>query len=84
MRTALRIAALFLALITLALWFFGGFNTGRTKISEVVRTAGTESRQETISKEVRFRPGLDFLATGGLLVAGVFATSFLFRSKPNS
>ena len=84
MRTPLRIAALFLALITLALWFFGGLNTGRTHVSEVIRVAGTESQPETISKEVRFRPGLDFLAAGGFLGAGVFATSFLCRKKPNS
>lgn len=84
MQTALRVAALFLALITLALWFFGGLNTGRTHISEVVRTAGTDSQPEIVSRETRFRPGLDFLAAGGLLGAGVFATSFLFRNKPNS
>lgn len=84
MKIATRIAALFIALITLALWFFGGPNLGRTKMSEVVRAVDPTTGTETVSHEVRFLPGLDFLAIGLVMALFVWAAGRLFRQQPGS
>ena len=81
MRLALRLAALAVALVTLALWFFGGPNLGWTKTTvdriEVDPVTGLEGR----FPEKRLVAGVDFLAVGllGALVLG--GTSFVFRKK---
>lgn len=81
MRTVLRLAALFIALITLVLWLFGGANTGRTKMTETVKVSDSVTGQEIISNETRFLPGLDFVAAG-LIGAGIaWILSFAAR-KP--
>ena len=69
MRRLLRPAAAAVAAVGLALWFFGGPNTGR---SEWFREVPSD-RQGTVATERQFvfRPGLDFpgyaLATAALL-----------------
>ena len=83
MRTASRIAALFVALITVALWFFGGPNLGTTKLTETVRTMDSTSGSEAVSHEVRFLPGLDFLAIGLVLATLIWVTGRLFRPEPS-
>lgn len=84
MKTILRLAALFIALITVVLWLFGGPNRGWTKTSEMVKTIDPVTEQEEIKWEKRFLPGIDFLG-GGLLIAAVcFGSSFLFRTRPAS
>ena len=77
MRMVLRLAALFLALVTLVLWLFGGPNTGWTKTTEMVKSADPMTGQEIINWETRFLPGLDFLGAGLLGAGVVFGASFL-------
>ena len=71
MSTALRIAGLFLAVVTVALWFFGGFNLGRTQWTVPVEHPGEDGRPRVVH-EARFLPGSDFLAVG-LVLSGVMA-----------
>ena len=79
MRTVLRLATLFIALVTLVLWFFGGANTGRTKMTETVKVSDSVTGKETVSKETRFLPGLDFLAAGLIGAGVVWVLSFAAR-----
>lgn len=81
MRTILRLAALFVVLVTLVLWLFGGPNTGFTKTSEMVKTIDPVTEQEIITWEKRFLPGVEFLAAGLLSGAMVFGASFFFGRK---
>ncbi len=63
MNTSLRVCALFVALITIALWFFGGFNFGRTRVFvPVEHPAANET--SIVVQESRFLPGLDFVGAG--------------------
>lgn len=79
MKTATRLAALFISLITVALWFFGGPNLGTTKITEAVRAVDSATGSENVSHETRFLPGIDFLAAGLALAAIVWASGRLMR-----
>ena len=63
MKTVLRVTALFVALLTTALWFFGGLNLGRTLTTVPVEHPG-EHQDKVIVHETRFLPGLDFLGIG--------------------
>ena len=81
MRTTLRLSALAVALLSLALWFFGGPNLGWTKTSVDRIETDPVTGLEGHFPEKRFVPGVDFLACG-FLVGGVLAGgSFLFRRK---
>ena len=81
MRTGLRVVALFLVLVTLVLWLFGGPNLGWTKTSAMQKTVDPVTDQEVVTWEKRFLPGIDFVV-GGLTVASiVFGASFVFRKK---
>jgi hypothetical protein len=84
MRTILRLAALFVALVTLVLWLFGGPNTGFTKTSVMVKTIEPVTEREIITWEKRFLPGVEFLGAGLLAGALLFGASFLFRTNPSS
>jgi hypothetical protein len=82
MRTVLRLAALFISLVTVVVWLFGGPNRGWTKTSVMVKTIDPVTEQDEIKWEKRFLPGVDFLG-GGLVVGAVlFGASFVFRRKP--
>ena len=81
MRTSLRLLALFIALLTLALWFFGGLNTGWTKTTEMVKAIDPVTGLEAITWETRFLPGLDFLGAG-LFGATVLCGASLLVRKP--
>jgi hypothetical protein len=81
MKTILRLAALFITLVTLVLWLFGGPNTGFTKTSVMVKTIDPVTEQEIITWEKRFLPGVEFLAGGLLSGALVFGASFFFGRK---
>ncbi|MDB6109947.1 MAG: hypothetical protein JWR69_1697 [Pedosphaera sp.] len=82
MRTKLRWAALVLALVVLALWFFGGPNLGWTKNSVTHKEKDPVTEIEVDVFVKRWVPGVDFLG-GGLVVAALLAgSSFLFgKSK---
>ena len=79
MRTALRLAALFVALVTLVLWLFGGPNMGRTRMSEAVKVNDAVTGRESVARETGFLPGLDFLAAGLAGASIVWGMSFLAR-----
>ena len=81
MKLALRLIALTLMVVTLALWFFGGTNLGWTKTTVMVEGIDPVTDQRTVNWERRFLPGLEFLA-GGLVAAGVLAGgSFFVRGR---
>ena len=81
MRTALRLAALFIALVTLVLWLFGGPNMGRTRMSEAVKVNDAVTGRESVASETGFLPGIDFLAAGLVGAGLVFGMSFLTRKQ---
>jgi len=84
MRTVLRLAALFVSLVTLVLWLIGGPNLGWTKTSVMVKTIDPVTEQDEIKWEKRFLPGVDFLCGGLLAGAVLFGASFLFRKKSSA
>jgi hypothetical protein len=84
MRTKLRIAALLLALIVLAVWFFSGPNLGWSKTSVPHKMKDPVTELEVDVYENRFVPGVDFLGAG-LGAAGLMAVgSFFFRKGAKS
>lgn len=68
--TVLRIAAVFIDLVTVTVWIFGGVNKGWTKTSEAVKSIDPVTGIEAIEWKTRFLPGIDFLVAG-LLVSAV-------------
>ena len=81
MRTALRLAALFIALVSLVVWLFGGPNIGWTKMPEAAKINDTVTGREIVASETGFLPGLDFLAVGLVGVGIVWGMSFLARKQ---
>jgi hypothetical protein len=81
MRTIIRLASLFVSLVTVVLWLFGGPNLGWTKTSVMVETIDPVTEQTQVQWENRFLPGVEFLAGGLLTGAVLLASSFLFRRK---
>ena len=81
MRTILRFIALFVCLITLVVWLFGGANAGFTKTSVKVETIDSITEQTIVRWEKRFVAGVDFLGAGFAVGALLFGCSFLFRMK---
>lgn len=81
MRTALRLIALCLLLVTLALWFFGGMNPGRTQNVVAVSHRDAVTGQEHIVREHRFLPGWDFLLLASVLAGGLFGFSFFVPGR---
>lgn len=84
MRTKLRVAALLLALIVLAAWFFGGPNLGWTKTSVPHKVKDPVTELEVDVYEKRFVPGVDFLGAGLGVAAFMAAGSFFFRRQSKS
>ena len=81
MRTTLRIAALFVLLVAVAFWFFGGANPGWTKTSVAHFVKDPVTGLEAPVYEDRFVPGLDFLAAGFAAAGVTAAVSFAFRAR---
>ena len=81
MRTVLRLAALFIALVTLVLWLFGGPNMGWTTTTEMMKTKDPVTGLETKNGETGFLPGLDFLVAGLAGSSVVWGLSFVARKK---
>ena len=81
MRTVLRLAALFIALVTLVLWLFGGPNMGWTRMPEEVKVNDAVTGRGIVASETGFLPGLDFLAAGLAGASIVAGMSFLPRKQ---
>jgi hypothetical protein len=81
MRRVLRLSGLAVALVAVALWFFGGPNLGWTKTTvdriEKDPVTGLEGR----FPEKRFVPGIDFLGAACLVAGLLGGSSFFFRSS---
>jgi hypothetical protein len=83
MRMLLRVSALLLAVVVLALWFFGGPNLGWTKNSVPHKVRDPVTDIEVDIYEKRWVPGIDFLGAG-LVAAGILTgVSLLFGRKTN-
>lgn len=82
MRTKLRVAALIIALVILAFWFFGGPNLGWTKTSVPRTEKDPVTEIEKVVYEGRFVPGIDFLFSGLAVAALISASSFFIKDKP--
>jgi hypothetical protein len=80
MKTAIRLLALLVTLVTVALWFFGGPNFGWTKTSVPIEKVDEVTTQKYVVWEKRFLPGVEFLAGGVALGAVLFGVSFFFAS----
>lgn len=84
MKRALRILAVVIALVALALWALKGANTGWTKTEREVKMLDAVTGLEGITYEKGFVPGVDFLGSA-LAGAGVMAcASLLIRNKPKT
>ena len=81
MKTPLRLASLFVALVTLVVWLFGGPNLGWTKTSHMVKSEDPVTGQEIVTWEKGFLPGIDFLAGGMLASLALVGVSFLLRKE---
>ena len=81
MRTGIRLVALAVLVVCLALWFFGGMNRGWTKTSVELARVDEVTGLTGYVTEQRFLPGVDFLAAGGLAAGLLWGCSFLFRKK---
>ena len=79
MRTAARVLALILMVVSLAFWAASGANRGWTKTSVPVKTLDEVTGIEAITYKERLVPGLDFLGMAGVGALGLTAASFLFR-----
>jgi hypothetical protein len=82
MRTGLRLAALAVALLTAAFWFFGGPNLGWTKTSVQRESTDEITGLPVVTWEKRLQPGVDFLGAGLLASLALAGGSFLFRRPP--
>ena len=81
MRTILRLSALAVALVGLALWFFGGPNLGWTRTTDVREELDPVTGLVGRFPEARFVPGVDFLAASLGLAGALAGGSFFFRKK---
>jgi len=81
MRTTLRLGALAIVLLSLALWFFGGPNLGWTKTSVPIVKTDPITQQTYPEWEKRFVPGVDFLGVSFLLAGLLAGSAMLFRRK---
>jgi hypothetical protein len=81
MKTGMRIAALLLTLVVVAIWFFGGASRHWTQTKVMHKEMDPVTEIEKVTYEPRFVPGIDFLAAGIGVAAIVGAGSFAFRKK---
>ena len=81
MRTKLRVAALLVAVVVTAWWFFSGPNLGwyKTKVERIEKDPVTEL--EVKRYEDRFVPGVDCLGGGLLLACALVGASFFVRKN---
>jgi hypothetical protein len=80
-RQALRGIAALLMLATLGFWAAKGAHTGWSKDQVPIKQTDEVTGIEFVTYEQRFVPGVEFLAAGAGLAAGLFALSFLVQRK---
>jgi hypothetical protein len=83
MKKALRILALAVVLVAVAIWAATGANRGWTKTSVPVKTLDEVTGIEGITYQKKFLPGVDFLGAAGVGAIFLAGASFLFRNKNN-
>ncbi len=77
MRTALKMAALGVALVGVVFWLFGGPNLGWTKTSVPVAMKDPVTELDYVEWQQNFVPGVDFLGAA-LGLAGILFVSSCF------
>ena len=83
MRLKLRVVAVLLAVVSVAVWLLLGANRGWTRTSDTRMEKDPVTEIEFPIVEKRFSPGVELLA-GGLFVSAALALVSMFvRSKPN-
>jgi hypothetical protein len=80
-RQTLRGIAALLMLATLVFWAAKGAHTGWSKDQVPIKQTDEVTGIEFVTYEERFVPGVEFLAAGAGLAAGLFALSFLVQRK---
>ncbi|MEW6303481.1 MAG: hypothetical protein AB1705_08430 [Verrucomicrobiota bacterium] len=81
MKSALRLVALAIALVTVVFWFFGGPNLGWSKSYVTVKKVDPVTELEFEERVDRYVPGVDFVGIGLAVAAAVAGASFLVRKK---
>ena len=83
-RTVFRLTALLVALLTLALWWHGGFHRGWTKTSVSREQLDPVTGISAPMWEKKFVPGVDFLGGGAFAATVLLGCSFLCRKKASA
>ena len=81
MTALLRIFAIVCAVAVIACWFSLGAHTGWSKTLAPVKKSDPVTEIEFTDYEARFVPGVDFLCTGLLGAAAIFALTFMIPNK---
>jgi len=84
MKKGLRIAAVVVALSTLAVWLATGAHTGWTRTSQVVMKIDPVTELEYPESEPAFVAGVEVVGGGLGLALLLVGGSFLFRNQPPS
>jgi hypothetical protein len=81
LRTVTRLLALFIVSTCLSWWWFSGADMGWTKTYVTIPATDEITGIQYEVKKEKFVPGVDFLAAGIGLSAGIFAASFLLSPR---
>ena len=80
MKQVFRSLPVIVLILGATLWFFGGFNFGRTVLHEEVTHQNTVTGQTERERQTVFRPGWDFLA-GVVAAAAVLRIAVQFTRR---
>ena len=83
MRKAWRVASVFCAVISVAVWLALGANRGWTKTTRTRMEKDPVTEIEYPKVERRFSPGVELLGAGLVLSAVLAGVSFFVRTKTN-
>ena len=82
MRRTLRVVAVLLGVICVAVWLALGANRGWTKTTRTRMEKDPVTEIDYPAVEKRFSPGVEALGAGLLLSAALAGISFAFKPKP--